>query len=86
MQPSVVQIAHGLIELMIDSEIDAIGRIPFSLTPVPRKIMIITHHNDMIMVLISHDYEIYAYCMYVNIMYIYNILYCINCDSDNELQ
>lgn len=40
----------------------------------------------MIMVLISHDYEIYAYCMYVNIMYIYNILYCINCDSDNELQ
>lgn len=82
MQPSVVQIAHGLIELMIDSEIDAIGRIPFSLTPVPRKIMIIIHHNDMIMVLISHDYEIYAYCMYVNIMsYIY-----IYCYSDNELQ
>lgn len=82
MQPSVFPIAHGLIELMIDSEIDAIGRIPVSLTPVPRKIMIITHHNDMIMVLISHDYEIYIYCMYVNIMsYIY-----IYCYSDNELQ
>lgn len=42
----------------------------------------------MIMALISNGCKIYAYCMYVDIMYIllYIILYSLYCDSDNELQ